>query len=72
MEIVWNNNKVPFEIVDVGHTFIYNDDIFMKTTSIYNADDNIVVNAVNIEDGIIITFYDDDLVTPVVGKFIMN
>ena len=74
MEIVWNGNinKVPFEVVDLGHTFMYNGDIYMRTTSIYNADTDIVVNAVNIANGIVVTFYDDEYVTPVVGKFVMD
>lgn len=74
MEIVWNDNinKVPFEYVDVGHTFMYNGDIYIKTTSIYNADDNMVVNAVDIESGMVTIFCDDDYITPVIGKFVMD
>ena len=74
MEIVWNGNvnKVPFEYVDIGHTFMHNGDIYMRITNVYDADKNIVVNAVSIANGIVVTFYDDEYVTPVVGKFVMD
>ena len=73
MEIIWNGNinKVPFEVVDVGHTFMYNDDIYMSITNILNHEDRII-NAVNIKNGLVATFFDDEYVTPVVGKFVMD
>ena len=72
MEIVWNENQIHFEYVDVGHTFIYNNSIYMRVTNVYNSYNSIIINAVNIESGIVSTFCDDDLVTPVVGKFVMD
>ena len=74
MEIVWNVNinKVPFEIVDVGHTFIYNHSIYMRITSVYNSYNSIIINAVNIKSGVVSTFCDDDLVIPIIGKFVMD
>lgn len=73
MEIVWNGNinKIPFEAVDVGDTFIYNEEVFMRLTNICNGE-NKIVNAVDIENGIVVTFYDDEYVTPIEGKFIMD
>ena len=73
MEIVWNGNvnKVPFKSVNIGDTFIYNADIFMRIASICNQEDRIV-NAVCIEDGIVVNFWDDEYVTPIKGKFIMD
>ena len=73
MEIVWdrNINKVPFEMVDIGHTFIYNENIYMRTVNICNNAD-IIVNAVNIKNGFVATFCDDECVIPIEGKFIIN
>ena len=73
MEVVWNGNinKVPFEVVDVGHTFMYNGEIFMRIATIHKIED-VIVNAVAIENGIVVTFFDDEYVTPIKGKFIMD
>ena len=73
MEVVWNGNvnKIPFEVVGIGDTFIYNAEVYMRITNIYNQTDRIV-NAVSIEDGIVVNFYDDEYVTPIKGKFIMD
>ena len=73
MEVIWNGNvnKIPFERVDIGDTFIYNEDIYMRITSVCNQEDRIV-NAVCIEDGIVVNFWDDEYVTPIKGKFIMD
>ena len=72
MEVVRNENRVHFEYVDVGHTFIYNNSIYMKINSVYNSYNTIIINAVNIESGTVSSFCDDDLVTPIVGKFVMD
>lgn len=73
MEVIWNKNinKVPFEVVDIGHTFIYNEEIYIRITNIPTCADRIV-NAVSIEDGLVVAFYDDEYVTPIEGKFIMD
>ena len=40
--------------------------------AIYNSYNTIIINAVNIESGTVSSFCDDDLVIPVVGKFVMD
>ena len=72
MEIVWDSiNKVLFNKIDIGQTFIYNRNIFMKIRSIYD-NENTRKNAINIESGIATTFYDDECVIPIKGKFVMD
>ena len=74
MDIVWNGNvnKVPFEYVDLGHTFLYNNNIYMRVASVYNGKDEVVINAVNIQNGMVVTFFDDEYIMPIEGKFIMD
>ena len=73
MKVVWNGNvnKVPFEKVDIGDTFIYDEEVFMRIADIC-VGENKIINAVKIESGIVVTFYDDEYVTPIKGKFIMD
>ena len=72
MKVIWNGNvnKVPFEVVDIGHTFIYNEEIYMRMADVYSNER--IINAVSLEDGLVVSFYDDEYVTPIDGKFIMD
>ena len=72
MEIVWNTNKkVAFEMVDVGHTFLFGNTVYLKIEPITRKDGT-NRNAIDIENGKNIAFYDDECVTPIVGKFVMD
>ena len=73
MEIVWNDNKntIPFEIVDIGHTFLSRNNVYLKIEPITRKD-GINRNAIDIENGKNMTFYDDEYVVPVVGKFVVG
>ena len=66
-----NLNAVPFEQINVGDTFMIGNDIYMKT-EIVNDDLLGILNAVDISDGCSVLFYDDTIVRPIVGKFVVE
>ena len=70
MKIVWNNNinKTPFANVKEGDTFMFGTSMYIKAIPIGVQN----INAINIENGNSIHFFDDEYVTPVVGKFVMD
>ena len=66
-----NLNAVPFEQINVGDTFILDNNIFMRIESI---EDTLIghLNAVDICDGCSILCYDDTIVHPIEGKFVVE
>ena len=66
-----NLNAIPFEQISVGDTFMIDNNIFMK---IEDVEDTLVghLNAVDICDGCSILCYDDTIVRPIDGKFVVE
>lgn len=66
-----NLNTVPFEQINVGNVFMIDDGIYMK---IANVNDTLlgILNAVDIRDGYSVCFYDDTIVYPIEGKFVVE
>lgn len=62
MKIINNTPLTPFRNVEFGSVFKYADAILMRT------DDNVTelgtMNAVNLESGFAVSFYLDDMVSP--------
>ena len=73
MKVVMKNdiNKVSFLSLIIGDVFIYNNILFMKIETSYNATNTIAYNAVRLVDGKITDFL-NEYVTPIDGKFIMD
>lgn len=65
-----NLNTVPFEQINVGDVFM-DDGVYMK---IANVNDTAlgVLNAIDIRDGCSVFFYDDSIVHPIEGKFVVE
>ena len=61
-----NLNAVPFEQINIGDTFMIDNDIYMKT-AIVNDDLLGILNAVDISDGCSIFCYDDTIVRHIEG-----
>lgn len=66
-----NLNAIPFEQINVGDTFMIDNDIYMKT-AIVNDDLLGILNAVDISNGCSILCYDDTIVRPIEGKFVVE
>lgn len=66
-----NLNAVPFEQINVGDTFMIDNNIYMKI-AIVNDDLLGILNAVDISDGCSVFFYDDTIVRPIEGKFVVE
>ena len=66
-----NLNAIPFEQINIGDTFMIDNDIYMKT-AIVNDDLLGILNAVDISDGCSVFFYDDTIVRPIEGKFVVE
>ena len=66
-----NLNAVPFEQINVGDTFMIDNDIYMKT-AIVNDDLLGILNAVDISNGCSVLFYDNTIVRPIEGKFVVE
>ena len=66
-----NLNTVPFEQINEGDIFMGDNGIYMK---IANVNDTLlgIVNAVDIRDGCSVFFYDDSIVHPIEGKFVVE
>ena len=66
-----NLNVIPFEQLDVGNVFMIDNDIYMKIEVI---EDTLlgILNAVDIRDGCSVLFYDDTIVRPIEGKFVVE
>ena len=66
-----NLNAVPFEQINVGDTFMTDNYIYMKMEMVK---DTVLgaLNAVDISDGCSVFFYDDTIVRPIEGKFVVE
>lgn len=66
-----NLNVIPFEQINVGDVFMIDNDIYMKMTMV---NDTLLgtLNAVSICDGCSILCYDDTMVHPIEGKFVVE
>lgn len=64
-------NLIPFEQVSVGDVFMIDNDIYMKIETV---NDTLlgVLNAIDIRDGCSVFFYDDSIVHPIEGKFVVE
>ena len=73
MNIVWNGNinKVSFLSLIIGDVFIYDDMLFMKIETSFNANTTSSYNTVRLVDGKLFNFL-DEYVTPTDGKFIVD
>ena len=64
------NNTTTFDTLDCGDIFVYNNIFFMKTEERrYN---NIVINAVRLNNGGLTDFNDDDNVEEIDGEFVIQ
>ena len=66
-----NLNVVPFEQINKGDVFMIGDDVYMKIAVV---NDTVLgrLNAVDISDGCSIFCYDDTIVRPIEGKFVVE
>ena len=66
-----NLNTVLFGQINVGDTFMIDNNIFMK---IEDVEDTLIghLNAVDISDGCSVFFYDDTIVRLIEGKFVVE
>ena len=66
-----NLNAIPFEQIDVGDVFMIDNNICIKTVTV---NDTVLgdLNAVDISDGCSVLLYDDTIVHPIVGKFVVE
>lgn len=66
-----NLNAVPFEQINVGDVFMRENYIYMKMEMVK---DSVLgaLNAVDISDGCSVLFYDDTIVRPIEGKFVVK
>jgi hypothetical protein len=66
-----NLNAIPFEQIDVGDVFMIDNNICIKTVTV---NDTVLgdLNAVDISDGCLILCYDDTIVRPIEGKFVVE
>lgn len=74
MRIEYENedaNKEMFQILDEGECFMKDRAVFMKTTSAFLKDFE-VVNAVLIDDGTMCGFTDTELVLPISAKVVIE
>lgn len=66
-----NLNAVPFEQINVGDIFMIDNYIYMKIEMVKDAVLG-ALNAVDISDGCSILCYDDTIVRPIEGKFVVE
>jgi hypothetical protein len=66
-----NLNAIPFEQINVGDVFMIDNDIYMKIAMVKDSVLG-VLNAVDICDGCSVLCYDDTMVHPIEGKFVVE
>ncbi len=64
-------NLIPFEQISIGDVFMIDNDIYMKMEMV---NDTLLggLNAIDISDGCSVLCYDDTMVRPIEGKFVVE